>query len=234
MSRLIGRNPSLWRIGSSSHQAGRQVGHLPSNFSTKLSNRSNISSIQFASRTNQQSARFMHTRLATNTSLQTYRQSQNTSRSGNSSGWWKGRVYVGVAATGALSIFMLQRSTGSSEKEQEAIVLHEPVSPTAQQTTHIIPSPNEQPLTLTYIIQTYITEPISTFFRFLHLALLFGPVILASPMLLVGSTKVSRRLLQRGATGQAEEVERWGAVWWYGFLVAQMERAGPTFIKVGL
>jgi hypothetical protein len=87
---------------------------------------------------------------------------------------------------------------------------------------------------ITYIIQTYITEPISTFFRFLHLALLFGPVILTSPMLLVGSTKASRRLLQRGAIGQGEDVERWGAVWWYGFLVAQMERAGPTFIKVSL
>jgi len=25
--------------------------------------------------------------------------------------------------------------------------------------------------------------------------------------------------------------DRWGAVWWYDFLVAQMERAGPTFTK---
>lgn len=29
------------------------------------------------------------------------------------------------------------------------------------------------------------------------------------------------------------EEERWGALWWYGFLVKQMERAGPTFIKLG-
>lgn len=27
--------------------------------------------------------------------------------------------------------------------------------------------------------------------------------------------------------------DRWGAVWWYNLLVAQMARAGPTFIKVG-
>jgi aarF domain-containing kinase len=26
--------------------------------------------------------------------------------------------------------------------------------------------------------------------------------------------------------------ERWGAIWWYGFLIRQMENAGPTFIKV--
>jgi len=30
----------------------------------------------------------------------------------------------------------------------------------------------------------------------------------------------------------AKEGERWGAVWWYGFLVHQMQKAGPTFIKV--
>jgi aarF domain-containing kinase len=143
-------------------------------------------------------------------------------------------MYVGVAATGALSIFMLQQSPTTSEEKQETIALQEALSLTTQESTHIIPSPNEQRLTITYIIQTYITEPISTFFRFLHLALLFGPVILTSPMLLVGSTKASRRLLQRGAIGQGEDVERWGAVWWYGFLVAQMERAGPTFIKVSL
>ncbi|KAG5730706.1 hypothetical protein E4T56_gene7719, partial [Termitomyces sp. T112] len=26
--------------------------------------------------------------------------------------------------------------------------------------------------------------------------------------------------------------DRWGAVWWYGFLVGRMEAAGPTFIKL--
>lgn len=79
------------------------------------------------------------------------------------------------------------------------------------------------------LIHVYIIEPIATFFRFLHLALLFGPVILTSPMLLVG--KPERR--RRSGKPVAEDEENWGAVWWYGFLVRQMERAGPSFIKLG-
>ena len=26
--------------------------------------------------------------------------------------------------------------------------------------------------------------------------------------------------------------DRWGAIWWYAFLVRTMQSAGPTFIKV--
>lgn len=70
------------------------------------------------------------------------------------------------------------------------------------------------------IIRDNIWEPILTVKRFLHLFCLFMPVILSAPMLVVGTPE--RRL----------QGDRWGAVWWYGFLVAQMERAGPTFIKV--
>lgn len=103
--------------------------------------------------------------------------------------------------------------------------------PETSPSPYVIPSSNEERLTITYLLQTYILEPISTFFRFLHLALLFGPVILTSPMLLVGSSNSSRGR-SPGQGGSPEDVERWGAVWWHGFLVAQMERAGPTFIKV--
>jgi aarF domain-containing kinase len=49
---------------------------------------------------------------------------------------------------------------------------------------------------------------------------LFIPVIISSPMLLVGSPE--ERL----------QGDKWGAVWWYDYLVVQMDRAGPTFIKV--
>jgi hypothetical protein len=104
-------------------------------------------------------------------------------------------------------------------------------SPKGIPTPYVIASSNEERLTITYLLQTYILEPISTLIRFLRLALLFGPVILTSPMLLIGSSNSGRA----GHGGVApEEIERWGAVWWYGFLVAQMERAGPTFIKVSL
>lgn len=95
------------------------------------------------------------------------------------------------------------------------------------------PQPNTpKPLVESYgpitFVKVYILEPILTFFRFLHLAALFGPVILTSPMLFVG--KVEKR--RRGKPIDGED-ENWGAVWWYGFLVKQMERAGPSFIKLG-
>lgn len=65
-----------------------------------------------------------------------------------------------------------------------------------------------------------IWEPLLTGRRFVYLLVLFIPVLLAAPMLLVG--KPEEKL--RG--------DRWGAVWWYGYLTAQMQRAGPTFVKV--
>lgn len=85
-------------------------------------------------------------------------------------------------------------------------------------------SPSESDRTIvTRIIQLlreHVWEPILTTKRFIYLFFLFAPVIFTSPMLLVG--KQERRL----------KGERWGAVWWYGLLVRQMETAGPTFIKV--
>jgi aarF domain-containing kinase len=92
------------------------------------------------------------------------------------------------------------------------------------------PPPEEKPrLGPIGLLQAYIWEPIFTFLRFFHLVILFGPVIITSPMLLVGR---SDRRRKRGRPN-GEEEEAWGAVWWYGFLVNQMERAGPSFIKLG-
>lgn len=65
-----------------------------------------------------------------------------------------------------------------------------------------------------------IWEPVLTARRLVHLLILFVPVLLTSPMLLVGKSEKELR------------GDRWGAVWWYEFLTAQMQRAGPTFVKV--
>lgn len=70
------------------------------------------------------------------------------------------------------------------------------------------------------LLHDYLWEPLLTARRFAHLFIVFAPVIASAPMLLVGTPE--RRF----------EGDRWGAVWWYDFLVAQMARAGPTFIKV--
>lgn len=68
----------------------------------------------------------------------------------------------------------------------------------------------------------YIYDPIATGVRFVHLAIIFLPVILTAPAVWLGKRDKSRNGL------------RAGTLWWYGFLVNSMERAGPAFIKVGL
>lgn len=77
----------------------------------------------------------------------------------------------------------------------------------------------------------YIIEPLGTTKRFIVLVLLFAPVILTMPMLLVGRRREGGRRRGRRVP-KTEGGQRWGALWWYAFLVKQMERAGPTFIKL--
>lgn len=70
------------------------------------------------------------------------------------------------------------------------------------------------------VLDLYIYEPLATGLRFLHLVVIFVPVIVTIPAVWIG-----RRLPNK-------DNERQGTVWWYGFLVNSMERAGPAFIKV--
>ncbi|PCH33988.1 ABC1-domain-containing protein [Wolfiporia cocos MD-104 SS10] len=69
-------------------------------------------------------------------------------------------------------------------------------------------------------LRDHIWEPLLTAKRFVYLMCLFMPVLLTSPMLLIGHPE--ERL----------HGDRWGAVWWYGYLTSQMQRAGPTFTKL--
>src|ERR1700722_9033298 len=70
------------------------------------------------------------------------------------------------------------------------------------------------------LLRTRIWEPICTGLRYFHLLILFLPVILSTPMLLIGGPE------------DRFNGEGWGAFWWCDLLVRQMEAAGPTFIKV--
>lgn len=69
-------------------------------------------------------------------------------------------------------------------------------------------------------VDTLIIEPLATTFRFLHLVIIFVPVIVTMPMLWLGRRQKNRNN------------ERSGTLWWFSFLVHSMERAGPAFIKV--
>ncbi|KAK4495643.1 hypothetical protein PRZ48_012911 [Zasmidium cellare] len=70
-------------------------------------------------------------------------------------------------------------------------------------------------------LDTYIMEPIATGIRFLHLVVIFVPVIVTIPAIWFGARQ------------QERDNERSGTIWWYSFLVASMERAGAAFIKLG-
>ena len=69
-------------------------------------------------------------------------------------------------------------------------------------------------------VDTIIIEPLATTFRFLHLFVIFVPVLATIPVIWLGPRRKSR------------DSERAGTLWWYSFLVHSMERAGPAFIKV--
>lgn len=74
--------------------------------------------------------------------------------------------------------------------------------------------------TIWVILDQYLYEPIATSLRFLHLVVIFVPVLMAVPVMWMGKRQIQR------------DNERQGTLWWYGFLVSSMERAGPAFIKV--
>ena len=79
-------------------------------------------------------------------------------------------------------------------------------------------------------VERWIIEPLGTARRFLFLAILFLPVILTTPILLLELVEMG----QRGPPGRRKPrtKERATTRLWYKFLVKQMETAGPTFIKV--
>lgn len=70
-------------------------------------------------------------------------------------------------------------------------------------------------------LDTWIVEPIATGLRFLHLVVIFAPVLIAVPMMWIG-----RRVPER-------DNERSGTLLWYRFLVWSMEHSGAAFIKLG-
>ncbi|KAG0173316.1 hypothetical protein DFQ29_007995 [Apophysomyces sp. BC1021] len=70
------------------------------------------------------------------------------------------------------------------------------------------------------LLDDWVLEPLLTLQRLAHILLLFVPIVLSSPAILLGNRVAD------------EEDERTGTLWWYDFLSTQMERAGPTFIKL--
>lgn len=146
---------------------------------------------------------------------------------GGDAGGGKGLlVFVGLGL-GVMVYFRKPTLTESPLRSENLI----PVRPEEEEERpegFVVLSPSEPSVGILDLFKEYILEPFLTLVRFIHLALLFGPVIITAPMIFVGSQP--RR---KPGKPVAEVEDNWGAVWWYGFLVKQMERAGPSFIKLG-
>ncbi|KAF8203060.1 ABC1 family-domain-containing protein [Pholiota molesta] len=99
------------------------------------------------------------------------------------------------------------------------LVLRRPAPPSLLSSPALIPcrpvifSPSEAhrdvPTALRAFLRDRVWEPLLTARRFVYLLYLFAPLVLASPVLLTSRSD-----------------------WWYELLVARMEAAGPTFIKL--
>lgn len=69
-------------------------------------------------------------------------------------------------------------------------------------------------------LRWHVIEPLMTGARFIHLLIYFIPVFMTAPVILLGRPDPK------------QDFERPGAIWWYELVTSQMQRAGPTFIKV--
>ena len=116
-----------------------------------------------------------------------------------------------------------------TERKRNKPPLHEVIASSSFIPTHedpmlplppIASSPLEPSISniIADFLRRKLIEPIRTGLRFLHLIWIFAPVVIAVPLLLLGTVE--------------DDNTRWGALVWYDFLVSRMQKAGPTFIKV--
>jgi len=116
-----------------------------------------------------------------------------------------------------------------TERKRNKPPLHEVIASSSFIPTHedpmlplppIASSPLEPSISniIADFLRRKLIEPIRTGLRFLHLIWIFAPVVIAVPLLLLGTVE--------------DDSTRWGALVWYDFLVSRMQKAGPTFIKV--
>jgi aarF domain-containing kinase len=137
---------------------------------------------------------------------------------------------LGTLTTAALALTVTQQGAeaeaeappGAADKTTEELMLAE-----SERERRARSVPDEDCSLVRQLFRTtqlfvidYIIEPLATGFRFVTLVAIFAPVILTVPLIYVGERVSSK------------SDERTGTLWWYGFLVASLERAGPTFIKV--
>jgi aarF domain-containing kinase len=166
------------------------------------------------------SGRLSHTRIRHGLTLARHLQLNHTP---TSRFFFRRKVFWLVPLAGGLTLYLASPTKSfSSNIFTSPTIIPAPKCPT--QPTILSPAEPDKSILarIVSLLRDNIWEPILTATRFVYLFFLFMPVIISSPMLLVG-------VPEKKYGG-----DRWGAVWWYNFLVARMETAGPSFIKVRL
>lgn len=134
---------------------------------------------------------------------------------------WSGAAAAGGAALSPLAFVEIGHDeSGSGEKTHEEAMLEASRKELAEQVPKSLENSKKYRRGIYFFLEDYIIEPIATGLRFLHLVIIFVPVIVTIPAIWLGARKADR------------DNERSGTLWWYGFLVSSMERAGAAFIKV--
>jgi aarF domain-containing kinase len=132
---------------------------------------------------------------------------------------WSGAVGGAILSPLAF-VGIANEKSGNGEQTHEEAMLEASRKELDEQVPKAIQSSTKYRRGIYFFIEDYIIEPIATGFRFLHLIIIFVPVIVTIPAIWLGQRRADK------------DNERSGTLWWYGFLVSSMERAGAAFIKV--
>jgi len=125
-----------------------------------------------------------------------------------------------LAALSPLAFVQLSEEESDDGKTGEEHMLEASQKELAEALPRYVQNSHGFRKTIWRFLDHYIIEPIATGFRFLHLVIIFVPVIITIPAIWIGIRHKDK------------DDERSGTLWWYGFLVRSMERAGAAFIKV--
>jgi aarF domain-containing kinase len=133
-------------------------------------------------------------------------------------------LWSGAASGAILSplafVGIAHEESSNGEKTHEEAMLEASRKELEEQVPKVLKNSTKYRRGIYFFIEDYIIEPIATGLRFLHLVVIFVPVIVTIPVIWLGQRQADK------------DDERSGTLWWYGFLVSSMERAGAAFIKV--
>jgi len=132
-----------------------------------------------------------------------------------------GKPYLLAALTPAAFVELSEDESDGEETGEERM-LHASRAELAEYVPERLRGSRTVRRSIWKFLDTWVVEPLATGFRFLHLLIIFVPVIATVPIVWLGQRQKDR------------DGERSGTLWWYGFLVHSMERAGAAFIKVGM